>query len=243
MLNARRGFSAPSSLLIQSTMGERGIRMLSNPSLHLDRLASKQKLLRQEFESNTVNENLGFYTRIIPRALGAERCSVFIHSPQDKKVWLKAGTNLGEKAIEVKIEDSIVGEVIAFGKAILRADLETRGGAHKDVDTLTGFKTREVLCVPVRAAGREEVTGAIQVLNKINGHFTQEDQHLVEEVAARIQSEVDHAFLSQEVLGNAEKIMVIARRTVVTALIIFWVCVGIIVLVFGLYAITPLLGI
>ena len=58
---------------------------------------------------------------MIPRMLNAERCSVFIHDPVNRKIWLKAGTALQERGIEVSVKDSIVGEVISSGKPFFPA--------------------------------------------------------------------------------------------------------------------------
>jgi signal transduction protein with GAF and PtsI domain len=44
---------------------------------------------------------LAFYTRIMTRAVGAERCSIFIHDPDKDRIWLKTGTGVQEAEIVV----------------------------------------------------------------------------------------------------------------------------------------------
>ena len=213
---------------------------MSNARLHLDRLVSRQRALLDDAEPERINRFLDFYARITPRILDAERCSVFIHSPQDRKVWLKAGTGVSERDIEVPIEDSIVGEVIASGRPVIRRDLESRNGAHKKIDSTTGFKTREIVCVPVRDNRRGESIGAVQVLNKRHGQFSEEDQALLEEVAEHIQEHVDRLFLSQEVYGATEKFIAIAKRSIMAGIVTFWVLVSIVVVLFTAYAVIPM---
>lgn len=213
--------------------------MLSNVRLHLDRLASRQRALLDDAEPERINRFLDFYARITPRILDAERCSVFIHSPQDRKIWLKAGTGVSERDIEVSIKDSIVGEVIASGRPVIRRDLESRNGAHKKIDSTTGFKTREIVCVPVGNV-RGEITGAVQVLNKRHGQFSEEDQMLLQEVAEHIQEHVDRIFLSQDVYGATEKVITIAKRSIMAGIVTFWILVSIVVVLFVAYAVIPM---
>jgi len=216
--------------------------MLYNARLHLDRLASRQRTFIDDAEPERINKFLDFYARITPRILDAERCSVFIHSPQDRKVWLKAGTGVSERDIEVSIEGSIVGEVITSGRPVIRRDLESHNGEHKKVDAMSGFKTREIVCVPVRSKVRGEITGAVQVLNKRHGQFSEEDQELLQEIAEHIQEHVDRVFLSQEVYGETEKVITIAKRLILAGIITFWVLVSIVVVLLIAYAIVPMLN-
>ena len=137
--------------------------MLSNAKHRLDELSSRQQLLSDELDPTRESKFLEFYVRMIPRMLNAERCSVFIHDVVNGKIWLKAGTALQERGIEVSVKNSIVGEVISSGKPVITSDLQSRDGAHKTIDTTTGFVTREIICVPIRGADGTKVTGAIQL--------------------------------------------------------------------------------
>ncbi len=214
--------------------------MLSDVKLRLEDLSSRQQALFEEFDPKRGSKLLDFYVRMTPRVLDAERCSVFIHDPQNRKVWLKTGTGVTERGIEVAVNDSIVGEVIASGKPVIASDLQSRSGAHKKVDAETGFVTREIICVPVRSKNRGEVTGAIQVLNKKGGGgFNAEDQAFLEEAGEHLQSIVDSVFLSQEAVGMTRDLVKIAVRATVVSFIA--VAAGIFVLVFlAVYAGFPL---
>lgn len=53
----------------------------------------------------------------MPKVLNAERCSIFIYDPESMTIWLKGGTEVKERDIEVTSEfDSVVGNVITTGK-------------------------------------------------------------------------------------------------------------------------------
>ena len=50
---------------------------------------------------------------------------------------------------------------------------------NKAVDVRTGFRTKSILCAPLRTVSGEEI-GVSQILNKIDGEFEQEDLDLLE---------------------------------------------------------------
>ena len=190
--------------------------MLSDVKRQLDDLSSRQEALSEEIDPKRQSKLLDFYIRIAPRVLNAERCSVFIHDPDNRKVWLKMGTGVTERGIEVSLNDSIVGEVIASGKPVIVNDLQERSGAHLKTDLRTGFVTREVICVPVRSKDRQKITGAIEVLNKKGeGRFNAEDQAFLEEAGEHLQSIVDSVFLSQEAVGMSKKLVAVANQVII----------------------------
>ncbi|MBI4205510.1 MAG: GAF domain-containing protein [Betaproteobacteria bacterium] len=194
--------------------------MLSDVKLHLDHLSSRQKALSEEIDPKGENNLLDFYARITPRLLNAERCSIFINDPDNRKVWVKTGTGVAERGIEVAVNDSIVGEVIASGKPVIASNLQNRGGAHKEVDARTGFVTREVICIPVRSKHSGEIAGAIEVLNKKgDGGFNEEDRAFLEEVGAHLQTVVDSIFLGQEAVGMSSRLVSLASRVIMGSVI------------------------
>ena len=188
--------------------------MLRELESQLDHIKAKREILAEVYPSADGSTLLSFYTRIMPKVVDAERCSVFIHDAKKDKVWLKMGTGVTEQAIEVPKGGSVVGEVIDSGMPAVVSGLDVKAGAHNAIDEITGFVTRNVLCVPIRSPVRNEVTGAFQLLNKLNDReFTREDISLAMEVARHLQNEVDGIFLGQEAVGLSERLFSVSRKT------------------------------
>jgi len=195
--------------------------MLSDVKLQLEELTSRQKALAEGIDPKQDTTLLDFYVRIAPRLLNAERCSIFIHDPQNQKIWLKTGTGVTERGIEVSVKDSVVGEVIATGKPVIARDLQSRDGTHKKVDTTTGFVSREIICVPIRSKDGGRITGAIQVLNKKSGAgFNEEDQAFLEEMGNHFQSIVESIYLGQQALDVGRNAVASASRAIIGAIVI-----------------------
>ena len=187
---------------------------VENLGVRMHELRQRRDALYQGDQTQRAGKLLEFYTRIMTKVTDSERCSVFINDPSHDRVWLKAGTGLREADIEVPIEGSIVGQVIAAGNPIIVTDLEMKSGAHKEVDQKTGFVTRNVLCVPIKSAQDGQVTGAFQILNKLNNaNFTEDDKAIALEVASHLQREVDTVFLDQEIFGLSEGLETAATRS------------------------------
>ncbi len=209
--------------------------MLAKFRARLDKIKARQQLVSSYWDESKNKDVLSFFTRIIPVLVNVERCSIFIHNPKNETVWLQSGSGVEERQIEVPKEGSMVGTAIISGKPIFQENMDSREGTHKQIDSITGFTTRNALCVPVMNLNGDRVTGVIQVLNKNGGEpFTDEDITLLEEVARHLAFSIENIFLGQEVLDFTENLFNTAKRltlqfiamTVVTLLLFFAYLLG-----------------
>ena len=164
----------------------------------LDQLRKKQQLMEKAWREAGNRQLLQFFVDIMPKALDAERCSIFILDPVDEKAWLQCGTGLSEKQLQVPTKNSIVGQVMSSGKFMIEDDLEDQVGAHDIVAVKTGFVTRNAICVPVNGVTTKKVVGAIQVLNKNHGDFNDADRDILERLAFQLEMNIENIFLRQE---------------------------------------------
>ena len=164
----------------------------------LDQLRAKQQLMEKAWREAGNRQLMQFFVDIMPKALDAERCSIFILDPVDEKAWLQSGTGLSEKQLQVPTKNSIVGRVISSGQYVMEDELEDQVGAHDVVAVKTGFVTRNALCVPVHGVTTKKIVGAIQMLNKRHGMFDDEDRAILERLAFHLEMNIENIFLRQE---------------------------------------------
>ena len=115
--------------------------------------------------------------------IGADRASIFLW---DKRSHiLVARPALGVESGELRVPDSagVVGEVIHSGEPRRVSRAKASGAVDRQVDKQLGYRTENVLCVPLTNA-RGDVIGAFEVLNKRCGDFTEDDQQALAELAA-----------------------------------------------------------
>jgi len=174
----------------------------------LHELKEKQQQIETAWRKTGNREFLEFMIELLPKALQAERCSIFINNPEDNNVWIQCGTGLQEKQISVPKDSSIVGKVIATGEAIIENNLANQVGAHDTVAFKTGFTAKSTICIPVPGVKTQQIAGAIQVLNKlnINSAFTQEDVEIVTKLAHHLQVNIENIYQRQEMANIATEI-------------------------------------
>ncbi|NUQ63177.1 MAG: sigma-54-dependent Fis family transcriptional regulator [Pirellulales bacterium] len=139
------------------------------------------------------------------RLLGADRASIFVWDRRNHE--LVGRPALGVRGGELRIPDDrgVVGQVIKSGKP-LRVDAATEPEKidHR-VDTQLGYQTRSLLCVPLR--GRSgELFGAFELINKLSGSFTSEDETALGELAAHAAIALENAQDREELLSTTRQI-------------------------------------
>ena len=109
---------------------------------------------------------------------------------------------LGEKAEQVKpfrlkIGQGIAGLVAETGQPLLVPEVSEDPRHYKGVDISTDFVTRSMLCVPMIARGK--LIGVIEVMNKLEGTFTENDQSLLSSIASYAAVAIENARLFREI--------------------------------------------
>jgi len=182
---------------------------IAEAMLSKKRIAELKLRLERVAQSWTVEDYRAltkFYVKILPKIMGAERCTIYIIELATEKICSIFGTGLEERQIEPPREGSIVGEVISSGEGIIVNDMETREGFHTHMDTETGYSTRNMICAPIKSVSTHGVTGAIQVLNKrLHGSFTRDDQVQLEEVANYLALSIENIIINQEILRISDQ--------------------------------------
>lgn len=100
--------------------------------------------------------------------------------------------------------EGIVGYVIATGQPYLVNDVANDPHFFPRVDGGADFTVRAVLCVPLIV--RNRVIGAIEVINKTEGFFTETDLDLLQTMAASVAVAVENARLYAELADFASEL-------------------------------------
>eukprot|EP01059_Diplonema_ambulator_P006742 TRINITY_DN16351_c0_g1_i2.p1 TRINITY_DN16351_c0_g1~~TRINITY_DN16351_c0_g1_i2.p1 ORF type:complete len:864 (+),score=309.96 TRINITY_DN16351_c0_g1_i2:239-2593(+) len=105
--------------------------------------------------------------------LQAERCTLFIVNKENGTLL----ANSGGTEICMPLDQGIAGFVCSSGETVNIPDAYCDPRFNPDVDAATGFVTRTILCMPVIASG--ETVAVAQVINKMCGEFTDDDEELL----------------------------------------------------------------
>lgn len=145
----------------------------------------------------------------VTETIGAQASSVWLWDQLDAG-WLvcQAAFDSGESYPLVNVRLSpgqgIAGWVAQNGESVIvsRASKDDRFSA--EVDAQIGFHTTSLLAVPLQV--RDEVIGVLEVVNKLDGEFDQDDLALVETLAASAAIALDNARLIEELRQQTEEL-------------------------------------
>ncbi|MBI5911528.1 MAG: GAF domain-containing protein [Betaproteobacteria bacterium] len=136
---------------------------------------------------------------VVTETLNADRSSLFLYDPETKELYSRVmqGNVMGE--IRFPSDLGIAGSVFTSGEAeIITADVYDNTRFNQEVDRRTGYRTRNIVCVPIRNKSRE-VIGVTQALNKRAGDFDAEDQRLLEGLSQQAAAALENARLFEKV--------------------------------------------
>lgn len=105
----------------------------------------------------------------------SERTSLFLNDSRTNELFTRKATGIGAEEIRVPNDSGFVGHAFQTGEGFIINDAYADPRFNPEVDRQTGFRTRNILCVPVRTP-EGEVIGAAQALNKLDGDFNEDDR-------------------------------------------------------------------
>jgi HD-GYP domain-containing protein (c-di-GMP phosphodiesterase class II) len=128
--------------------------------------------------------------------LNAEAGSLFLVDEATGDLVLHVANNVTEGSllgVRVPAGKGIIGYVVRSGETVLVADTRQDARHYSQVDQDSGFETRSILAVPLKArtvvlggeqgVTEEHIIGGLEALNKLEGTFDQEDARLLETFA------------------------------------------------------------
>lgn len=128
------------------------------------------------------------------RVMEAERSTLFILDRERGELWSKVALGLEHPLIRLKLGTGIAGSVALTGELLNIPEAYQDPRFNPEVDRQTGYRTRTILCMPVRHKdGR--VVGVLQVLNKKRGIFHQDDEELLKILCSQAAIALENAQL------------------------------------------------
>ncbi len=143
-----------------------------------------------------LNEVLALLLEQTRRVLDAEACSVALLDEDGDLVFHHAEGEIAEAVIGLRLKpgQGIAGWVAQNGQPTLVPDAYADPHFYGEVDS--GFTTRDVVCVPLIV--RDKIIGVLELINKRQGTFTEDDMRILESVATQAATAIENARLHQE---------------------------------------------
>ena len=134
------------------------------------------------------------------RLMKAEVGSLLLVNEEKRQLYFEVALGDREediKTIPLNFGEGIAGWVAQHGKPLIVNSPEKDPRFFKGVDERTEFKTRNIICVPVKV--KEKIIGVLEVINKQKkGRFNKEDLSLLTSLADQVAIALDNSRLYQE---------------------------------------------
>lgn len=129
----------------------------------------------------------------------ADRGTLYLVDEEKSELWSKVlfGDNI--KEIRLKIGEGIAGWVAQKGEIINLSDVKSDKRFDSSFDEATGYETKNMLVYPIKNK-KEETTGVIQLLNNLNGSFTNKDEKLLDAISLNISIALENANLVKKLI-------------------------------------------
>ncbi len=137
----------------------------------------------------------------------------------EKNEYLTWDIALGEKGRQIKKErklkigEGIAGWVARKGEPVIVKDAQNDSRFLKDIDKMTTFKTKSILCVPLKY--KEKTIGILEALNKTGAPtFSNDDLELFMAYASQAAVAIENARMHKELLEKekVEQELSLAKR-------------------------------
>ena len=135
------------------------------------------------------------------KIMNAERCSVFLVDANETHLTAFVSTDLQRNEIKIPKNSGVAGWVFANKTPVIVSDAYSDQRFYRGIDQKTGFKTQNILCVPL--INRDyKCIGTLQALNKKAGMFDQDDKEILMHLANYITVAVENSKLYEELMAS-----------------------------------------
>jgi two-component system sensor histidine kinase HydH len=167
-----------------------------SPRDEIGLLVNLSTLINSSLDIQEVLENA---LNCVEQFLGAEVSSMFEVDKSTGELYFRLARGsmaTSIKGMRLKIGEGIAGWVAQTGKPLICADTLADPRFSHAFDARSGFQTRSILCVPIKA--RDRLIGVLELINKKDGgNFDENDLKLLTILGNQIGIALDNARLYQ----------------------------------------------
>ena len=195
------------SLAAAISIADSVFRQQQEPTRRAERLSAILDMTARWNQSRETDQLLVEIAETSTRLLGAERATIFLPDGSGKTLIGKPALGVESGQIKIPTGVGVVGAVIQTGEP-QRVDEDIAAEQkqiNREVDDALEFRTRSLLCVPL-INSKQETIGAFELINKIRGNFSDQDQEALTELAAHAAVAIENT-LHVEQLESTTKVV------------------------------------
>ncbi|SCA55707.1 Adenylate cyclase [Candidatus Terasakiella magnetica] len=135
--------------------------------------------------ATSLDEQLRIIMEAVTEATNSDRGTLFLNDSQTNELYSRIALGDIKREIRILNNSGIAGAVYTSGDPEIVPDAYADKRFNHSVDHATGYKTRNILCAPVRTV-RGDILGVAQTLNKHDeGEFTDDDLAIMQAITTQ----------------------------------------------------------
>jgi signal transduction histidine kinase/DNA-binding response OmpR family regulator len=165
----------------------------------LDELNTLIEITRTITSSLNLDEVVRLTIKQVHDSWNIEASSLWLLDDKNGHLTVLANVGTPKEVLSqfnVPMGKGFVGHVAHTGRWLYTNDVENHPLHYREVDAVTKFTTRSILCVPLLSRG--QVIGVLQLLNKLDGNFDDRDVERAISIGAAVAIAVTNALLFKE---------------------------------------------
>lgn len=169
---------------------------------------SKVERLHQLIEASKIvnsaidiDKLLGLILNVATKGIAADRGTIYLVDETTNKLWSKVAQGNNMVEIRLPIGKGLAGYVAKTGETVNITDAYKDPRFNPEIDRKSGYKTHNVLCMPMRNKDGK-VVGAFQFLNRREGPFTHEDESFIDGLSVHAAIAFENARMAREMVQS-----------------------------------------
>lgn len=179
-------------------MVDEATRQLQERTFKISRILEIGKMMSS---LRNLDDLLAAIIKETSEVLQADRTSLFIYDEKTEELWLKISEKREISEIRFGVNKGIAGHVARTREIMNIEDVYVHELFNPEFDMKTGFKTKNLLCVPMETL-QGKLIGVLQVLNKEAVSFSREDEEILVMFASLAGVLIENSVLEQEYIKN-----------------------------------------
>lgn len=137
--------------------------------------------------------------------MDTERSTLFLYDDYTEELWSLVATGMTKNEIRIKSDSGLAGWVFQNRKHVIVNDTYKDSRFNLDVDRRTGYRTKNILCVPVFNRA-EKCIGTLETLNRRRGDFVDEDAEFLKSISDYVAIAVENSRLYEDIKTYSERL-------------------------------------
>lgn len=143
------------------------------------------------------------------KSINADRGTLYLLDESKNEIWSTVLHGAEVVEIRLPVGKGLAGYVAKTGETINIPDAYNDARFNPDVDKRTGYRTHNMLCMPMRNRDGKLI-GVFQLLNKKDTAFSKADEEFINALSMHASIAIENASIAREMVNN-ERLTAVGR--------------------------------